>query len=176
MTHDERVAHHEAAHAVFAILGGAGLSVAGINLNTPSSVEGAFGNADTNVYIHDDELPPSEQMWQLICNLRTICAGAASDAKISGIPVRDALARQKGDEGRAYEQLHSTPLIDQGSDGAAAEREMVLGIALTRVSTKLAEPTVWATVEAIAKAAIERGGILPKAEIEAIYADMMPAD
>lgn len=176
MTHDEKVAHHEAAHAVVAILGGAGLSDAGINLNAPSSVEGAFGNAGANTYDHDVTLPPDVQQWRLIYNLMTLCAGAASDAKISGIPVRDALARQKGDESHAYQQLRSTPLIDQDSEGAAKEREGVLGIALDKLSAKLADPQVWAMVEAVAKAAIDAGGILSKAEIEAIYSEMKPAE
>jgi hypothetical protein len=176
MEHSEKVAHHEAAHAVIAVLCGAGLSDHGIDLNAPTSSPGAFGNAGAMLFDHDATLPKDEQQRLLLGNLMTICAGSASDAKISGIELSEALARQPGDKQKALQQLQSTPLIDQDGDGADVERDFLLEHVLDRLTKMLAKSEVWTIIQDVANAALLRGGVLSKADVQEIVADTRPAD
>ena len=73
MNHRELVAHHEAAHAVLAIRAGIGLS-GGIDLDAPTSVDGAFGQAAVSLLVLDDSLPVDEQRLDLARNLPEVWA------------------------------------------------------------------------------------------------------
>jgi len=165
MNYREKVAHHEAAHAVIALHVGFGISE-GIDLDAPSSsVDGAFGNVGAYTADYDPALPPEVQRDDLLRNLQVFCAGAASDARNSGVEPREALSKQPGDEDAAIGMLEASPLI-----GAKAENDHVLNLALQRVVTLLDRPEVWAKVERVARACLKAGGKLSKAEIELVYA------
>jgi hypothetical protein len=127
MDYSERVAYHEAAHAVLAHRLGAQVLQQGIDITAPSSVEGAYGKAAVSVFAHEDTLDETEQRRAVVHSLAIICAGAASDAKILGRALPEALAQQPGDENVARNFLKSNPLIEtpeelEGLLMAAADR------------------------------------------------------
>lgn len=57
----EKLAHHEAAHAVVALLLDAGLSEIGIDLDAPTSLPGATGTAGVKFLRHDPSASVEEQ-------------------------------------------------------------------------------------------------------------------
>ncbi|WP_460448299.1 hypothetical protein [Alsobacter sp. SYSU BS001988] len=77
----------------------------GIDLNAPSSANDAFGHAGVLLIDDDDQLPLETQQWDLIRNFMVICAGAASDAKITGMEIGEALSRQVSDHNVALQAL-----------------------------------------------------------------------
>lgn len=160
MNHRERVAHHEAAHAVIAIFYKAGLTAHGIDLNAPTSVQGASGNAGVNIYVPDFSDPEPELRITCISNLAIICAGAAADARIEGTPLRGALASQTGDEAVARQEAARYPFCS-----TPAEIEGALVVALDVVWNVLAKPHVWSAVEALAAKLLAQGGKLSSRQV-----------
>ena len=169
MNYRERVAHHEAAHAVLAHRLGAGVLPEGINLDAPTQMPGAFGNAAVNLLDHDSTLYPAEQQKDLLRNLAVVCAGAASDSKITGKPLSQALSDQPGDEKLARRLLDETPLIGtRDPQQRQAEQALVLDAALERAAHELADPVVWRAIEKVAQATVNAGGRLTKQQIEVV--------
>lgn len=166
-----RVAHHEAAHIWVANHQGAGIPEVGLNIDAPSSVEGAFGHAWVHFFEIDPGMDEIEQMELLARNTRIICAGAASDAKITGVELRQALENQPGDQALAIQRLRASPLIQrEESDQAAKLVELILTNSLDRVAKLFAMKENWEAVRRVALAAIRAGGKLSKSEIEAALA------
>lgn len=165
MNHTEQVAYHEAAHAVLAIHYGMGLS-GGIDLNAETSVDGAFGNVAVNLWQFDSSTSLQEQKSVLVCNLAVICAGAASDAKLKGIPLTSALDAQPGDYKKAVEIARTCGL-------AADEYEvdfMVKEVGLVRASRDAEKREVWEAIVRVATATLEAGGKLSKEKVAALGA------
>jgi hypothetical protein len=161
-----KVAHHEAAHAVVAYTVGAGIH-AGIDLDTPSSVGGAFGCAAVNIFSpprEDEGLQEAQEI--LLSNIKIVCAGAASDAKILRRDIYKALDEQPGDKSFAEELLKNSPLI-----GSLEEAQFVLNKGLCLVEKMLQDPQIWGAVESIAQNCIKEKGRLSKIEIEKILAN-----
>jgi hypothetical protein len=164
MTHEQKVAHHEAAHvAVSRALGGSA-QPEGIDLNAESSVPGAYGRAMASVFPDNPTGTDIERREALFDSLVAICAGAASDAKIEGISLREALERQPGDKSEALKLLDSSPLIEKPEEKIA-----LLDRALERAADYLNSPIVGKAVEEIAQATLKAGGRLDGAEIESIW-------
>lgn len=160
MNHREQVAHHEAAHAVLAIRAGIGVS-GGIDLDAPTSVDGAFGQAAVSLLVLDDSLPVDEQRLDLARNLSIICAGAASDARIKGVTPLEALEAQPGDYGVALQHAQSCSVVENEEEAQYAVTEVGLSHAVREV----ARVEVWAAIERVATAVIASGGRLEKDQV-----------
>jgi hypothetical protein len=156
----ERVAHHEAAHVVIAVLYGIAPTMHGIDLNVPTSAPGAFGNAGVATFDYDASLPGQQQRLDLVRNLAIICAGAASDARILSRPLDEALRAQVSDHQAARGYLALSPLIS-----SEAEADYILEIGLARAAKLLDDNENWLLVETIAKAALGNDGALSRDEI-----------
>ena len=167
MNYDEQVAHHEAAHVVLSRHNGGGPSDVGIDLNRPSSVEDAFGSAGVKLLAHDPSQPEDVQMLDLIRNLSTILAGAASDALILGWSQEEALTRQPGDVGYARELIERSPLFASAAPGAvAAFSQKLIDRGFEAAQQLLTQANIWKRVESIAIATLANGGELSQLEIE----------
>src|SRR5438552_2718456 len=115
MQHRERIAHHEAAHVVMAWFWGAGVLDQGMDIDAPSSVEGAYGRAAVSLFLDDEGFDFEERARDLLRNLTIIFAGAASDAKIAGKSLNAAIDDQPGDKNVALHLLkHSTTVNTAG--------------------------------------------------------------
>lgn len=163
MEHREQVAHHEAAHAVVALYLGMGVC-GGIDLDAVTSMEGAFGNAAVNLFVADPSLPLEDQRLDLIRNLAVICAGAASDAKVKGETLENALEAQLGDRAVAIDHARAHPIV--GSDEEAEHVVMKLG--LPHAGTLVGKASVWDAIVRVAEAALSAGGKLDAAEVTAL--------
>lgn len=163
MNEREQVAHHEAAHAVLAIRAGIGVS-GGIDLDAPTSVDGAFGQAAVNLLMLDDSLPVEEQKLDLARNLSIICAGAASDALITGATPLEALEAQPGDYSVALQHARSSSMVESDEEAFYVVTELGLSHAIKEV----ARVEVWAAIERIATAVIASGGQLEKDQVTAL--------
>ena len=165
----QRTAHHEAAHALTALMGGMGLSD-GIDLDALTSVQGATGNVGAKLFVPDANDPTAEQLSLLMWNLAVICAGAVSDAKIEGRELRAALEAQPGDYAIARSHALTHPLVEMGvaEDGLEATLDVVINAALQKVAHFINRPDVWDAVSAIADACLANGGKLGVSEIEAV--------
>lgn len=169
MEYREQVAHHEAAHVVISHIFGGGPTGHGIDLDAPTSVPGAFGNAGVATLIHDPDLPEKEQKIDLGRNVAIILAGAAADARTKGCAIDEALQSQPSDVRIARDTIARSPLIPTaGRDPAEVqeEREIVFRIGLQLAEQRLARPDIWAQVETIATACLANGGKLSKQQIE----------
>jgi hypothetical protein len=160
MNHREQVAYHEAAHVVISHLYGGGPTDNGIDINAESSVAGSFGNASVGLLEPDDSISTEDQQLDLIKNIAIICAGAASDAKILGITIDDAIEDQSSDFNAAWAAINSSRLVTSIEEG-----ESVFDLGLKRAESLLADKGRWALVEKIALACIENGGNLSKMAI-----------
>jgi hypothetical protein len=166
----KRIAHHEAAHSVMAILYGAGLS-GGIDLTAPTSVPGSFGVSAVSLFEPDPSLSEAEQQLEVVRSLVIICAGAASDAKLEGLTLQQAIAGQPGDLGVAQEHAKLHPIVSDG------EIDYVIDIALSRAAQVLDRAEVWDAVEAVASAALANDGKLDRIAIEELASHLLaPAD
>jgi hypothetical protein len=176
MQYRERVAHHEAAHMVLAVQIGAGIGDQGMDLNAPTSTEGAYGNATVMLLIHDASQTIEEQKEDLLRNLVIICAGAASDAKLMVRPLREALRRQPGDEKDARKLIAQSPLTEKNDEHTRREEEeLLLNKALELAARQLEKPIVWKTIQEVARATLNEGGRLTKPQIEAIIETNLPS-
>lgn len=161
MDNRARVAHHEAAHAVLSLRVGLGVS-GGIDLDAPTSVAGAFGQAAVALLVLDASLPEPEQRMDLARNLSVICAGAASDARILGIDAKDALVAQPGDRSVAIKHAADSAIVGSDEEAIHAVEEVGLSVASKDVS----RPEVWAAIERLAAAVLEAGGQLDRDQVE----------
>jgi hypothetical protein len=163
MNDRERVAHHEAAHAVLSLRAGFGVS-GGIDLDAQTSVEGAFGNAAVALSMLDADLPTAQQQMELGRNLSVICAGAASDARILEIDPEDALLAQPGDYGVAIQYAAGSSIIGNVKDAEYVVTQIALPVAVRDVG----RPEVWQAIERLAAALLEAGGRLDRDQVEAL--------
>lgn len=163
MNHREQVAHHEAAHAVLAICAGIGVN-GGIDLDAPTSVDGAFGQAAVKLLVLDSSLSVAEQRQDLARNLKIICAGAASDARIKGITPLEALQAQPGDYGVALQHARSSAVVESEEEA----QYVVTEVGLPHAVDALSRVEVWAAIERVASAVIVSGGRLDQNQLEAI--------
>ena len=171
MNYQERVAHHEAAHVVISHLYGGGPTLHGIDITVPSSAPGAFGNAGVGKLVHDQNQPEEDQRNDLLRNVAIICAGAACDARTLHRTLDMAIRMQPGDLAAAQAEIAQSPLIPSpglSSQEELYERELVLRSGLETAEHQLTRPEVWNLVEKVAKACLDNGGKLSKAEIEAL--------
>jgi hypothetical protein len=171
MIYRERVAHHEAAHVVMSARSGASVPERGIDVDAPSSVEGARGNAMIHLFEDDPNLKEEDRQKLLMANLAMVCAGAVSDAKIMGRPLREALKIQKGDENVALELLNNSPL-----SGTKQIAEKILASVLAKVERVFRNKTVWNAVQQLARECLKAGGRLSKVQIENILAPFHLSD
>ncbi len=165
MNDREKVAHHEAAHAVLAIRAGFGVS-GGIDLDAPTSVAGAYGNAAIALLELDETLPEDEQRRDLARNLAIICAGAAADAKTGGIDPSDTLLAQPGDYNLAVRHAAESSIVG----GDAEARAVVMNVALPIAVRVVDRADVWAAIERVAAAVLNAGGRLDRDKIESLGA------
>ncbi|MCJ2115710.1 hypothetical protein MKK65_03730 [Methylobacterium sp. J-001] len=169
MNYREQVAHHEAAHVVISHIFRGGPTAHGIDINAPSSMIGAFGNAGVQKLVHDPALPKEEQRNDLIKNVAMTCAGAAADARTMNRPLTQALLMQLGDLKVAQTEIAQSPLIPTSGRSPSTvqvDRDEALQAGLETAEHHLARPDIWALVEKIAKACLANGGKLSKEEIE----------
>jgi hypothetical protein len=167
MNDREKVAHHEAAHAVLSIRAGFGVS-GGIDLDAPTSVGGAYGNAAVNLLELDDALPEHEQRMDLARNIAVICAGAASDAKISGIEPCKALRAQPGDLKVALEHAGGSTMVRSPKEAV----HVVMRIGLLQAVRLINCPEVWLAVERVAAAVLAAGGKLDGNQVTMLGASL----
>lgn len=104
-------------------------------------------------------------------NLVVACAGAASDARTSGIPLREALRNQPGDERFALGLICASPI-----HGAEGDQELLLEAALLTAEFWLGKPETWAWVQAVAVASGASGGRLTKPEVIALQPTVRGAE
>ena len=160
MDHREQVAHHEAAHAVVALVTGLGLSSLGMDIDAPTSVAGTNGRTGVMTFAADLDQPVADQFKDLGALLAVTLAGAASDARIQGGSLMDALKAQPGDLAVAKGFCAKYPFA-QGNGEAAA-----LTNGLDIAASNLDRDGSWDAVCAVAKACLAKGGKLSKEEIE----------
>jgi hypothetical protein len=134
----------------------------GIDIDAPSSVEGAFGRAGVNIFRHDPTATEQEQQSLLRDNIAITCAGAASDARLTGRTLREALRRQPGDQRAAMQLLEASPLVQ------LRDREEVYQLLLNFTEELVNKPEIWNAIEQVAQACLDEGGQLSRAQIEAI--------
>jgi hypothetical protein len=163
MNNREKVARHEAAHAVLAIRAGFGVS-GGIDLDAPTSVEGAYGNAAVSLVELDGTLSEDEQRTDLVRNLAVICAGAAADAKSAGVEPADALRAQPGDYALALRHAAESSIVESHTEAA----EVVMNVALPIAVCIVNRADVWAAIERVAAAVLAAGGQLDRDQIESL--------
>ena len=164
-----RVAYHEAAHIVATIAAGLEIPDAGIDLNRPSSVDGAFGSAWVNFFDVTKIEDEPEKLVAAIWNASICCAGAVSDAKILEIELRDALRQQPGDEKHA--QLCSAEILkDQEEQAIAVFMEQFIAKALRTANDVVTRN--WSLVKALAEASEAKKGCLNKADIQSIVKEI----
>lgn len=169
MDYREQVAHHEAAHVVISHIFGGGPTEHGIDINAPSSMLGAFGNAGVQKLVHDPSLPEQEQRNNLTKNVAITCAGAAADARTVNRSLKQALQMQPSDLRVAQAEIARSPLIQIAGRSPSAvqvDRNDALQAGLDTAEHHVARPDVWALVEKIAKACLANSGKLSKEEIE----------
>lgn len=162
MKHREKVAHHEAAHAVMALHMRLGLSNHGMDIDAPTSVAGAFGQTGVMTFAPDLTQPEEDQYRDLGALLAVTLAGAASDARINGVALDDALKAQPGDLGVAKTLCAGYPFAS--GQGEVQALEYGLQIA----AKELARTEVWDAVQAVAGLCQAKGGKLTKVQIEAV--------
>jgi hypothetical protein len=166
MTHLEMVAHHEAAHSVLAVVYRRGLC-GGIDLHAPTSVPGATGQTNVNLYVPDPTATDEEQRLNLARNLAIICAGAASDAKTGGLAPRAALVAQVGDHRAALAHAALHPVVS-----GSVQIDFAVNFALDLAVVELAKPVVWLAVEDVAAACLANAGTLDQATVESMTAHL----
>lgn len=166
-----QIAHHEAAHAIAGIWYGMGIS-GGIDLDASTSVAGAQGNVGVNLFLPDDALPDALQRQDLMRNLAVICAGAASDARLTGRSLEEAIAAQPGDRQAARDLIRTHPLVEAEPDDQVDELVgLLLERAMMMAARLLAKDEVWCVVEEVAASCLSAGGTISKADIETIAAN-----
>jgi len=160
--HRQQVAHHEAAHAVAALVTRVGLSRYGMDLDAETSAPGAYGRTGTMTFAADLDQPEADQFKDLGDLLAITLAGAVSDARLKGVSASDALQAQPGDLGVAKEYCARYP-FSQGEHEALA-----LQMGLEIASQRLSAAGGWDAVSAVANACLANGGKLSKQQIEDI--------
>jgi hypothetical protein len=167
----DRIAHHEAAHVVMSVLQGLSVPERGIDIDAPTSVPGATGNVMVNLFNVDANADELVRRALIVSNLEIVCAGAVSDAKIRGRPLRDALRRQPSDERLALELLRNSSLLEE-----PGEAEALINRALKRVEARFKNKRVWDAIHELAKACIKTGGRLSKLQIEQVLGPFHVSD
>jgi hypothetical protein len=162
MDHREQVAHHEAAHAVVALMTRHGLSHHGMDLDAPASVPGTFGQTGVMIFAADLSQPEVDQFKDLGALLAVTLAGAASDARIKSVALMDALQAQPGDLAVAKGFCAEYPFAQGAGEAVALKKGLEIA------AGKLEQDGAWHAVCAVAKACLARGGKLSKQEIEDI--------
>ena len=156
-----RIAHHEAAHAVIALLFGIGLPDRGIDLDAENQQTGGLGNAAANLWQIDDlrsltgeelEAAQKGELTYARHNLMTLLAGAASDAKVLGEALPDALAEQTSDHAKAVEILERLAVPPDEHE------ESILNM-LHEVAEAINEPEIWDAIAAVAKSVLIDGRV-----------------
>lgn len=170
MTELERIAHHEAAHAVLTILAGLDVAAEGIDLAYTNPSTGSSGGLFGNLFdidlsaLKSPELETQQQenMKEINLNGAIVAAGAASDAKLLGLDPWEALQEQPSDLRMMRNllkraQLSSSPKVEEAHIRSQL-REAVLA---------LQNPIFWEAIEAVATAVLTRSP-LPGTDIETI--------
>lgn len=159
---------HEAAHAVISYQATKRVVDEGIDLGHRSKL-GAKGGAACFLFDDDPESPPDEQRGLLMANLKSICAGPACDAKLTGKSLEESLRDQWSDHRNAVRQLMDAKIIERVDEAAAkAEMVAVLRLAFEAVRKSLDVPEVWQLIESVGKAVLEAAGKLSGPEIVAV--------
>lgn len=169
MDQRERIAHHEAAHAVVALAMGLPTPTSGIAIDRENPETGGLGSFFATLFTIEDlteltglalEEAQAQQIKYAGFNLMAILAGAASDSRVLGEDLMDALSQQPGDRAAAVDILlrmaipfneYEESLCSQMSDAASALRET----------------EIWAAVEKVAAATLATGQLAGE-EIERI--------
>lgn len=169
-----QVAHHEAAHVVVSAAFGLEIPERGIDLDAATSVDGAFGNALVNLFVDDPSLSDEQRRKDLVTNVAVVCAGPASDARLLGRSLREALSMQPSDEAIALQLIRASPLLEGPAASHAEEAELVIEAGLEAAEAKLGVAANWEAVEAVARAAVQAGGALSKDGIERVLKATWP--
>lgn len=166
MNDRERIAYHEAAHVTVAVEVGLSVQDGGMDIDAPSSVDGAYGRALLHFFQQRWAQIDEDHAEVLLANLTVALAGAVSDAKFLGNTLRQSLRDQQGDEAQARKLIVEATGIDNED-----EIERVLEMALKKTEAVLNNPRLWRKVEKLARSVIEAGGKLSKIEIERALSD-----
>lgn len=170
MTEQERIAHHEAAHAVLTVLAGINVAAEGIDLayTNPStgSSGGLFGmlfDIDLSA-LKSPELEAEQQKHdkEIQLNGGIVAAGAASDAKLLRLDPWEALQEQPSDL-RMMRDLLKRAQLSSSQEVEEDHIRTQLGEAVLA----LQNPIIWEAVEAVATAVLTHSP-LPGADIETI--------
>lgn len=161
----EQIALHEAAHAVMAHYFAGGIDEIGIDLQHRSE-DGARGGAVCRTLDDMPELDMKERQDRLLRNVMVICAGPACDAKLLANSLEQSLRDQWSDHRNVVNLLAGSQVIsrENGDDGRA-EMALVLHAGLKSAASKLAQPSIWKSVEAVSTAILGAGGKLTGSEI-----------
>ncbi len=153
MDQRERIAHHEAAHAVVALAMGLPAPSAGIDIDRENPETGGLGSFFATMWTIEDlthltgsalEKAQAEEVKYARFNLMAILAGAACDSRVLGEDLMDALSQQPGDRAAAIGILarmavpltdHEESLRSQMSDAASALKEFEIWNAVKEVAT-----------------------------------------
>lgn len=166
MNDRERIAFHEAAHVTVAVEAGLSVQDGGIDIDAPSSVDGAYGRALLHFFQQRRAQIDEDNAQVLLVNLTVALAGAVSDSKFLGKTLRQSLRDQSGDEAEARKLIVEATAIDKED-----EIERILEMALKKTEAVLNNSRLWRKVETLAKSVMEAGGKLSKIEIEAALSD-----
>lgn len=159
MEQRSRIAHHEAAHAVIAMMVGLPAPTEGIDIDAENPDTGGLGRVLAMLFEIDDlsglsgpELKNAQalQLRDAGSNLMAILAGAASDARLLGDSLANAMAHQPSDKALAVGVLTRMAVPAEDHEDA------MLG-QITDAARALDEPEIWAAVEAVAAAALISG-------------------
>lgn len=167
MDESERIAHHEAAHAVICLLFGLDLTNAGIDL-AAATRNGAAGQA--GVYLHAITAGAPVSDNNLLTNAAICAAGAASDARIFGEAPLDAFKKQVGDW-QAAENLFAL-----AGKGAADDPDGFMAAAIEAAYERIERPLIWQAIEAVATATLNNGGVLDPDAIKRLAQPLIDQD
>ena len=170
MDQRERIAHHEAAHAVMMIFTKVGVPPGGISIDLVNPATSGLGSVDGRLYDIDLrdlsgpalEARQKEEAPAAMCNGLVILAGAVADAKVEGRDAWDCLIEQTSDLSQARDMLRRGQYAS-----VAAQEDQALKVQLDEAKEVLEEREIWAAVQAVARAVLKTGK-LSGPEIEAI--------
>lgn len=170
MTEQERIAHHEAAHAVLTILAAIGVAAKGIDLAYTNASTGSSGGLFGKLFdidlsdLKSPELESEQQANEKEINLNggIVAAGAASDAKLLRLDPWVALQQQHSDLQVMRNLLRRAQLSSNQEVEDALIRNQ-----LSEAVSALENPIIWKAVEAVAAAVVTRSP-LPGTTITAI--------
>ena len=170
MTEQERIAHHEAAHAVLTIVAGIGVAARGIDLAYTNTSTGSSGGLFGNLFdidlsdLKSPELEAEQQAnkTEIDLNGAIVAAGAASDAKLLRLDPWVALQQQRSDL-----QMMQTLLRRARLSSSQEVEDALIRNQLSEAVSVLENPVIWKAVEAVA-AAVVTSSALPGTTITAI--------